>query len=228
MAICAIVRVAGFYYEGKEDDTFLFFWQHAEGAVAVMMASITAFRTLFVKPAKTAQVTTPQSPAHGLLHRIMSRFRSLAQAQPESEEKPLKPNAATSSSDGDSPFLKRLPSIPPPTFSGLRTFIRRNNRTNVTATTATTTTFFPLDSAIDPAESDYHAVLKTQKVAAASVSPASSYTWQTPSFTYYSHENASSYHAHVSSPAYSSHGNEPVHGQHPPRFAVYSINGQSC
>ncbi len=104
MAACAIVRVAGFHYKGLEDDTWEFFWQHAEGAVAVMMASITAFRTLFVRPTNQAEVTTPRSPAESFLRRLFSRFQSLARAKP-SEKSTL--------SDTSTAHLK-LPKVPSP------------------------------------------------------------------------------------------------------------------
>ncbi|KAI1498935.1 hypothetical protein F5X99DRAFT_420218 [Biscogniauxia marginata] len=146
MAICAIVRIAGFHYKGLEDDTWEFFWQHTEGAVAVMMASITAFRTLFVKQTNDAESTTPRSPVESLFHRLFRRFQSLARAQPA--EKPT--------STLDTSILK-LPKIPSPIFTGVRTFIRRNNRTDVSAAT-----FATLDSAIDASEADYHTALKTQ------------------------------------------------------------------
>ncbi|KAI0010257.1 hypothetical protein F4779DRAFT_578733 [Xylariaceae sp. FL0662B] len=146
MAICAIVRIAGFHYKGVEDDTWEFFWQHTEGAVAVMMASITAFRTLFVKQTNNAGATTPRSPVKSLFHRLFRRFQSLARAQPD--EKPT--------SAQRSPILK-LPKMPSPIFTGVRTFIRRNHRTDVNAAT-----FATIDSVIDDSEADYHAALKTQ------------------------------------------------------------------
>ena len=64
MMIGAIIRIAGFKYMGLEDDTWQFYWQHAEGTIAVMMASITAFRTLFVRPPVNLNedITTPRSP----------------------------------------------------------------------------------------------------------------------------------------------------------------------
>ncbi|KAI0882866.1 uncharacterized protein GGS22DRAFT_190845 [Annulohypoxylon maeteangense] len=147
MAICAVVRIAGFHYKGLEDDIWEFFWQQTEGAVAVMMASITAFRTLFVKQTNDSEDTTSRSPAGSFFHRLFKRFQSLARAQP-----PEKP----SSSQQDSSIVK-LPKIPSPIFTGLRTFIRKNNRTNVS-----TATFATLDSGIDGTETDYHAALKTQ------------------------------------------------------------------
>ncbi|KUI70700.1 hypothetical protein VM1G_05906 [Cytospora mali] len=150
MAVCAIVRMAGFHYKGVEDDTWEFFWQHTEGAVAVMMASITAFRTLFVKQTNNIDDTTSRSPVKSLLHRIYRRFQPLAREKPE--EKP--------SLTGSRSMLK-LPTLPSPVFTGMRTFLGRNNRTNVSAATVAT-----LDSVIDGSEADYHAALKVQTQAA--------------------------------------------------------------
>ncbi|KAI0596337.1 hypothetical protein F4775DRAFT_564971 [Biscogniauxia sp. FL1348] len=148
MAICAVVRVAGFHYKGLEDDIWQFFWQQTEGAVAVMMASITAFRTLFVKQTSNSEhdATSP-SPIESFFRRFFRRFQSLAQAQ--SGEKP------TSTQNIGSIF--KLPKIPSPIFTGVRTFISRNNRTDVAAVTLAT-----IDSVSDGPETDYHAALKSQ------------------------------------------------------------------
>ncbi|KAH8889082.1 hypothetical protein GQ53DRAFT_767203 [Thozetella sp. PMI_491] len=163
MAICAVIRLAGFHYKGLEDDTWEFFWQHAEGAVAVMMASITAFRTLFVKPSTAADVATPRSPAENFFRRVFTRFQVLARAQPE--EKP----ASTQSTQ-----ILRLPQIPSPTFSGVRTFIRRNNRTGVSANTVATQT-----SEIDPSEASYHAAIQAYTPSLASPSSRGAKTYET-------------------------------------------------
>lgn len=146
MAICAIIRMTGFHYKGVEDDTWEFLWQHIEGAVAVMMASITAFRTLFVKQTGNVEDTKPRSPVDNLLRRLHKRFQSLARAQPD--EKPT--------TTGNRPVLK-LPKLPPPVFTGMRNFIGRNNRTNVSAAT-----FASLDSVADVPDTDYHTALKAQ------------------------------------------------------------------
>ncbi|KAI1384154.1 uncharacterized protein F4822DRAFT_62673 [Hypoxylon trugodes] len=152
MAICAIIRISGFFYKGFEDDVWEFFWQQTEGAVAVMMASITAFRTLFVRRAENPEESTPHSPAESFFRRLFNHFQFLARAQPE--EKPA-------SAPGNSNF--RLPKIPSPVFTGVRTFIRKNNRTNASAAT-----FATLDSGIDESETDYHGALKTQAQVAGS------------------------------------------------------------
>ncbi|ETS87116.1 hypothetical protein PFICI_00944 [Pestalotiopsis fici W106-1] len=143
MAICAIIRIAGFHYKGLEDDTWEFFWQQVEGAVAVMMASITAFRTLFVKQTHNDEVAD-HSPLGNIFHRLYMRFQSLARAQPE--EKP--------SLNQTRPTIK-FPKLPSPIFTGIRSFIRRNNRTDLGVTTLAT-----LDSVNDGSETDYHAALK--------------------------------------------------------------------
>jgi hypothetical protein len=62
MAIFVIIKIEGFHYHGMEDGTWQLFGQQAERAVAVMMAFITSFRTLFVKPDHDTNVSTPRSP----------------------------------------------------------------------------------------------------------------------------------------------------------------------
>lgn len=146
MAICAIIRIAGFHYKGVEDDTWAFFWQHMEGAVAIMMASITAFRTLFVKQTNDAR-NTSESPAGSAFRRIFRRFQLLARAQPG--EKPI--------SFTDTGPLLKLPKLPSPTFTGVRTFIRKNHHAEVGGAT-----FATLDSVVDASEADYHVAVWAQ------------------------------------------------------------------
>jgi hypothetical protein len=158
MAICAIIRLAGFHYKGLEDDTWEFFWQHIEGAVSVMMASITAFRTLFIKQTtnnpENIEPPNNNTPAETSFHRLFRRFQTLARAQPD--------EIPASMQNG--PVLK-LPKLPSPVFTGVRSFIRGNNRTR-TETDASAATSVTIDSVIDGDEVDYHAALKTQMRAA--------------------------------------------------------------
>ncbi|KAI8947304.1 hypothetical protein F4801DRAFT_517390 [Xylaria longipes] len=144
MEICAIIRIAGFHYKGLEDDIWEFFWQHTEGAVAVMMASITTFRTLFVKQTNNVELKNPSGPAQNRFHRFFRRFKSLAEEQPD--EKP----AFVSDTS-----MPKLPKVPSPIFTGVRSFIRRNNRTDVSAST-----WASLNSVFSDSEADYHATLK--------------------------------------------------------------------
>ncbi|KAI1749829.1 hypothetical protein F4782DRAFT_541992 [Xylaria castorea] len=117
MAILAIVRISGFYYNGLEDDIWEFFWQETEGGVAVMMASITAFRMLFVKQRGKGRVDVPEAPH--------STFK--------------------------------LPEVPSPILTGIRTFIRKNNSNG-----ASVATFATLESVCDDSNADYHVAIKAQ------------------------------------------------------------------
>jgi hypothetical protein len=145
MAAFAIIRMAGFHYRGLEDDTWNFFWQHAEGAVAVMMASITAFRTLFVKPDHDPNISTPRSPAENFLQWMYTRFLALAQATPG--EKPVSPAPGKST--------LKLPKLPAPTFTGIRTFIHQNHRSDLGSAQ-----FDTLRSDHDSMEVTYHQAIK--------------------------------------------------------------------
>ncbi|GAP92701.2 hypothetical protein SAMD00023353_9600070 [Rosellinia necatrix] len=145
MAILAIVRISGFYYKSLEDDIWEFFWQQTEGAVAVMMASITAFRTLFVTHKSDGKAEAPEEAPHSnRFLRVLARFKALAQEQPE--ENP------TSSS-----LTFKLPSLPSPILAGLRTFIHKNNRDR-----ASFPTLASLDSEYDDSSADYHLAIKRQ------------------------------------------------------------------
>ncbi|KAF2155458.1 hypothetical protein K461DRAFT_266730 [Myriangium duriaei CBS 260.36] len=158
MAICAVIRIACINYRGGEDDVWEFFWQHVEGAVAVMMASITMFRTLFVPHRAPSDTKVSRSPAERLFQRFSRRFRGLAEAQPDKE--------VTSSTDAG--LLLKLPKLPSPTFTGIRTFINKSNGTGVKPVTHDT-----LSSPIDDFEMDYHAGLKQQASAGRLKKPAS-------------------------------------------------------
>ncbi|KAJ8126909.1 hypothetical protein O1611_g6729 [Lasiodiplodia mahajangana] len=153
MAILAIVRISGFYYKGLEDDIWEFFWQQTEGAVAVMMASITAFRTLFVKRKGDGRAETPEDVSHSnKFRRFLAHFKALAREQPE--EKPTSTSPAP-----------KLPKVPSPILTGLRTFIRKNNRNGTSLPSFATT-----DSADDGSSEDYHVAIREQ------IQPASSRT----------------------------------------------------
>jgi len=158
MAVCAIVKVAGFHYQGLQDDSWNFFWVQIEASIAVMMGSVTAFRTLFVRPTKQpSDAMTPRSPAGNLAHRFFHRFQALARASPD-EKHPVG-DEESMIPDGQSRSFLRLPTMPSPIFTGIRTFIRGSQRSAV-GTTKTTATFDTLDSTIDGPEPDYHALLK--------------------------------------------------------------------
>lgn len=55
--------MAGFHYKGVEGDVWEFFWQYIESAIAIVVASITASHTLFVKQTNAAKCQKAQLAA---------------------------------------------------------------------------------------------------------------------------------------------------------------------
>ncbi|KAI1087417.1 hypothetical protein F5B19DRAFT_486729 [Rostrohypoxylon terebratum] len=146
MAMCSIIRVSNWFYKGQGDDVKDYFWLEAEGAVAVIMASVNTFRTLFVKQRqRDPECPTPRSPVDNFCHRICTLFRPLARVKPD-EKPPLERRTSS---------VFKLPQVPPPVFTSIRTYIRRQNGTDGGAEELPTT-----NSMLDDSEIDYHAALK--------------------------------------------------------------------
>ncbi len=109
MIIIAIVRISGLRIETAIlDIVWELFWQQTEAAVAVIMVSITAFRSLLgIKAHKTREKMTAQrswtlSHHHG--SKVQAGLFKKTTTHDESEFEPL-------------------PSIPGANFTGMRTFI---------------------------------------------------------------------------------------------------------
>lgn len=103
MVVCALTRISAYRLRGVIDLTWQIFWQHVEGSVALMMASVTTFRTAFVAVGAKRNEKKEQIPSYTLRQRLLAKIKK--------------------SVDPDG-----LPSVPGATLTGLRTFIHRNNR----------------------------------------------------------------------------------------------------
>ena len=114
MVVIAIVRVSNIKGVNGIDLRWELFWQYMEGSVAILMASITAFRTIFLNQTPTVS-EKKKKRSYSLLERIEKRRR---------KQKDLDTEASDNS--------YHLPDIPRATMTGLRTHIRRNNRTGGT------------------------------------------------------------------------------------------------
>ena len=107
MAIIALIRVSRIHSVAGIDVVWEFFWQTIEGCVAVLMASITAFRTVFASHGTRDSDEKRWVPAYTWIQRAKERkWRN------------------KSSEDED-----QLPSIPRALMTGMRTFIRNHDRT---------------------------------------------------------------------------------------------------
>ena len=106
MIIVAAIRMSGIHYHDTYDNTWIFMWQQVEACVAVMMISLTAFRSVFVANASKVRKRKTVSPWLSYTPKALKRHRKLG-----SEE------------DQD---LVNL-TIPSATLTGIRTVIRGNS-----------------------------------------------------------------------------------------------------
>ena len=102
MCVVALIRVSGLQKGDFIDETWEIFWQQVEACVAVMLVSVTAFRSFFVSS------DSKQSPKKvAPINQQVSRKRPF---------------------DWTRTAGHRLPKIPSATLTGLRTFIRGGHR----------------------------------------------------------------------------------------------------
>jgi hypothetical protein len=108
MLIVSVVRVCKVKDASHIDGAWVVFWQQMEGVVAILMASITTFRTIFVGQGSRILDECQPRPSHSWLAGIKLKKSS------------TKINGVEEG--------KALPAIPAATLTGLRTLIRRNHR----------------------------------------------------------------------------------------------------
>lgn len=116
MTTFAITRVGKIKGSSNVDLVWELFWMYMEAGVAVLMCSLTVFRTIF-NTKQTNSKKRQWEPSASWIQRM--KWKKSAEKNVSSE------------SDG-------LPSVPSGTLSGLRTFIRRNNRSTAAATSLET------------------------------------------------------------------------------------------
>ena len=105
MIVVAVVRISGIHTAGSIDETWEVFWQCIEASISVTMISLTAFRSLFVANASSKERK----------NKIIYKERLW---YPRKQSK-------------DSQDIESLPSVPSATLTGMRTFIRGNERASV-------------------------------------------------------------------------------------------------
>ncbi|KAJ5915609.1 hypothetical protein N7466_011542 [Penicillium verhagenii] len=139
MCACAITRAAGTYYQGALNYPWQDFWLHAEGCIAVMMASITAYRSTLIGS---------NDVSHRFriyLDKIKHPFSWRQRASAENTNTGGEPKTQTNRFN--------LPRIPNATMTGLRTWFGAK-------TAQGTVPLASQASTIGEEFSDYHAFLK--------------------------------------------------------------------
>ena len=119
MILAAIVRWAGSKIHGKFDATWILFWEILEAYIAVIMASMTALRGIFVPGDSQA----PDKKTKTLPPLIRKGV-------------PRKPGGCKKS-QWEEVEGEHLPEIPSTTFTGIRTVVHQNGRSAETSTVAT-------------------------------------------------------------------------------------------
>lgn len=112
MAVTAAVRVSGLNYQGTFDIIWLYIWQHIEACVAVIVISLTAFRSVFVSSQSSHARKEPATkPWYSSTVAAIKRKRLYNQRDVES--------------------IPGLPTIPSATLTGIRTFIQGGRGTDI-------------------------------------------------------------------------------------------------
>ena len=107
MIVISIVRVSGFIIKNTFDLVWVIFWHQMEAAVAIIMVSITAFRSLLgIKVQKARDKNKREQYWFSNRPKLLARY--FKKATPEEGK------------------FEQLPSIPAATLTGMRTFIHGN------------------------------------------------------------------------------------------------------
>lgn len=147
MVICSTIRASGYVKKGSRTPYILrrVFWQQIEGCIAVMMASITIFRTLFTTASRRQDAEAEEeSQRPSFLTRLLR--------QPLSWKKSSVQTGESVSAEGVKGNYIELATMPSATFTGIRSFIRRHQRVGPVSTVG--------ESEFDPLEADYHAQIR--------------------------------------------------------------------
>ncbi|KAK7992598.1 hypothetical protein PG988_001392 [Apiospora saccharicola] len=144
MLACSIIRAAGMYYHGTLDTPWGVFWCHAEACIAVLMASITAYRTVLIGSASFFNML--QGLVDGVLHR-----RAKEPGQPSNDQ-----NQPLTARDRLVCIL--LSKIPSATLTGLSSLLAEATRAQETNSYLSAT-----EPTLYVEETDYHSHLKSNR-----------------------------------------------------------------
>jgi len=103
MIIIAIIRMSGYQLQGVIDLTWQQFWQFAEACVAVLVVSLSVFRSAFV--ASKRSKASDQKKQAGYWQQVMRRRKVISETQQDE-------------------MVESLPKVPGATMTGIRTLIR--------------------------------------------------------------------------------------------------------
>ncbi|KAK8053074.1 hypothetical protein PG996_012375 [Apiospora saccharicola] len=144
MLACSVVRAAGMYYHGTLDTPWGVFWCHTEACIGVLMASITAYRTVLIGSGKF--FTRFQQYVDKVIH-----MRAQRSGQPLNHEKEV-----LATQDRFGRFL--LSKIPSATLTGLSFMLAESTRAQEANNYLSAT-----ESAQDVEETAYHSDIRIDR-----------------------------------------------------------------
>ena len=124
MIIATVIRGSGIQYQGKVDHIWETYWIFVAGEVGLILTAVTAFRSFFVARQNQRDEAEEPSWYRRSKERLKLKFRSKGSSD----------TAWTGDSDetkvGEAGYFdNRLPQIPKPTMTGIRTFINGRRTT---------------------------------------------------------------------------------------------------
>ncbi|KAI1855548.1 hypothetical protein JX266_000413 [Neoarthrinium moseri] len=140
MLACSITRAAGTYYNNTLDTPWQVFWLHAEACVAVLMASVTVYRSVLVNSSKMSSS----------LQRFVDKVLRIRSSNEGMEPEKLTKRARFG--------LFLLSPVPNATLTGLATLFAETRRTPATNINIQT-----VESAFEMRDIDYHDHLKPSR-----------------------------------------------------------------
>lgn len=111
MVVVALTCISAYRWRGVIDLTWEIFWQYIEGCIALIMASVTTFRTAFITVSSKRNEKKHQGPLYSMRQRLIAK---LSRSRSDKLEKWVNEEG--------------LPTAPGATLTVMRTFIHRNNR----------------------------------------------------------------------------------------------------
>jgi hypothetical protein len=143
MLVCSIIRATGIRNNaGSNDYPWTTFWLHVEGCIAIIMGSITVYRSTL----------TGSNELSDKFRAYFGRFRSKRSSDPEKQD-----SSENVSEKEQSPYRLRLFGLPGATLTGLRTMFGANSTMESRGKDSGISS---QDSDMDAFEIDYHAHLK--------------------------------------------------------------------
>ncbi|KAK8061818.1 hypothetical protein PG994_008184 [Apiospora phragmitis] len=144
MLACSIIRAAGMYYHGILDTPWGVFWCHTEACIGVLMASITAYRSVLM--------------GSGKFFRNFQRYvdRVILMRAHEAEQPMNAQKQASTVRDRFCYFL--LSKIPSATLTGLSSMLAESTRAQETNSYLSAT-----ETTLDVEVADYHSHLKSNR-----------------------------------------------------------------